>query len=360
MAMNMDKVWYGSGVIARCSRMLMSPFELVYRQVVERRNSSYDSNGDKVHNAVLPCLSVGNLTVGGTGKTPFSAWCVRRLLEKGAHPAIVMRGYGDDEWKVHARLNPAVHVIVTPDRVAGVATARTRGADCVVLDDAFQHRRVSRVSDIVLISADQFTDHVHLLPRGPYREALSSLKRATAVVITEKNEGSAKSDHVSNVISSLAPNLPQSTIRIVPGDFRLAATLLDSRGASRDKTGLLNRDAGWLSGKQLCVISGIANPQAFEQQLVALGGVVSSSHRFADHYQFSEADAHNLAKVAEGGLTAVCTLKDAVKLAPLWPREAPPLWYVSQKIEIVRGLGVLDAELSRVLGARPTSMSNPT
>ena len=95
-------------------------------------------------------MSVGNLTVGGTGKTPIAAWIAAGLLARDAHPAIVLRGYGGDETLVHKRLNPTIPVITNADRVAGVIEAQRQGADVAVLDDAFQHRRVQRLGPVLI------------------------------------------------------------------------------------------------------------------------------------------------------------------------------------------------------------------
>ena len=169
---------------ARAVRSALLPASWVFGAIVARRNARFDAA--TLRRAALPSLSVGNLTVGGTGKTPVAAWCVEQLRARGARPAIVMRGVGDDEWRVHGLLNPGTPVIVSADRSDGVFTARARGADCVVLDDAFQHRQAARVADVVLVSADGFSGRAHLLPAGLYREPLTALRRAQAVLVTDK------------------------------------------------------------------------------------------------------------------------------------------------------------------------------
>src|SRR5205814_8574633 len=135
------------------------------------------------HDPVLPTLSVGNVTVGGTGKTPVAAWIATELIERGARPAIVLRGYGDDEPLVHARLNPTVPVIVAADRVQGIARARDAGATIAVLDDAFQHRQVSREADVVLECAERWSPAPRLLAAGPLRGAVWGAPRPTTRVV---------------------------------------------------------------------------------------------------------------------------------------------------------------------------------
>jgi tetraacyldisaccharide 4'-kinase len=353
-----ERVWFGNGAASRVTRTALRPVELAYSVLMSRRNARYD-NSEVVNNSrrLPPAISIGNLTVGGTGKTPIAAWCVRRLRERGANPAVVMRGYGDDEWRVHTLLNPGTNVIVSPDRIAGAITARTRGADCVVLDDAFQHRRMPRVADVVLLSADSWTNEVRLLPAGPFREGLASLARASLVVITSKSAQFDAISKVEDAVRRASPRTRVAVVRIVPHELRLAASI--AAGKSNDRTGLLVRNASWLDGRRVTAISAIGNPAAFESQLRSLGATLDTVHRFRDHHVCTAADADRAARAAQGTDGAVCTLKDAVKLASLWPREAPPLWYVSQSVVVDRGADALESALSSVLAARSTAINQP-
>ncbi|MES2522200.1 MAG: tetraacyldisaccharide 4'-kinase [Gemmatimonadota bacterium] len=353
-----SELWYGAGIASQSARALLTPASWLFSAVVARRNRGYERNLPR--RTALPALSVGNLTVGGTGKTPVAAWCTERLRKLGAHPAVVLRGYGDDEWRVHALLNPGVPVIVSPDRVSAIITAQTKGADVAVLDDAFQHRRAARVADFVLVSADRWTEHVRLLPAGPYREPLSSLSRASVAIITVKSATDEMVQRVTDAVGRAAPDVPIAVIRLRPGTLRLAATLnaaaTDSSRAvrkSRDTTGMLSHPPEWLAGRAVVAASAVGDPDAFEAQLRALGADIRHAVRFADHYAYSDADAARiaaLAATAAGGV--VCTLKDAVKLQGVWPREAPPLWYVSQSVVVDRGAEALDRAFARVLAAR--------
>jgi tetraacyldisaccharide 4'-kinase len=115
---------------ARAVRSALLPASWVFGAIVARRNARFDAA--TLRRAALPSLSVGNLTVGGTGKTPVAAWCVEQLRARGARPAIVMRGVGDDEWRVHGLLNPGTPVIVSADRSDGVFTARARAGRIVL------------------------------------------------------------------------------------------------------------------------------------------------------------------------------------------------------------------------------------
>jgi tetraacyldisaccharide 4'-kinase len=341
-------VWYDDSAVAAAIRLGLSPLSAAFGAIVRQRNLRYDRMA--VH-GVLPALSVGNLTVGGTGKTPLASWFARRLHEAGATPAIVLRGYGDDEWRVHRLLTPALPVVRNADRVAAMAEAQTHGADCAVLDDAFQHRRAARVSNVVLVSADRFPPAVHLLPAGPFREGLAALARATAVVVTVKAAAPAAVERVEAALRAAAPAVPLARVQLVPGSIRRAL------GGVGDPTDVSENtpesyETGWLGGRRLLLTSAIADADAFERQVVAHGVRLVRHLRFPDHHDFSEADVARLIAESRNTDGVLCTLKDAVKLAARWPREAAPLWYVSQTLVIDRGAEVLEQECHRVLAAR--------
>src|SRR5687768_3928318 len=168
------------------------------------RRHLYDSGVFRSEDPVLPAVSVGNLSSGGTGKTPFAAWLAAQLGQS-ARPAIALRGYGGDEAEVHRRLNPDVPVVVNADRAAAIREAQTLGADVVVLDDAFQHRRIARVADVVLLSTEQLMRPLRLLPAGPWREPLSAARRADLIVVTRKSASSADAQRATSKLRQLMP-----------------------------------------------------------------------------------------------------------------------------------------------------------
>jgi tetraacyldisaccharide 4'-kinase len=343
-------LWYDRGTVASVVRFGLSPVSALFGIIVSRRNRGHDA---RVASAPLPALSVGNLTVGGTGKTPVSSWFARRLQERGASPAIVLRGYGDDEWRVHQLLTPALPVLLNADRCAAMAEARLRGADCAVLDDAFQHRRAGRVSDVVLVSADRFPGIVRLLPSGPFRERLTALRRATAIIITVKAASTAAVARVETAVRRAAPGVGIALVRLQPDAVHRALPDGDGGVVSENPPG---HAVGWLSGKRLVLASAIADTDAFEAQMVAQGVRLVRHARFPDHHDFGAADVTRLVLDAARTDGVLCTLKDAVKLAPRWPREAPPLWYVSQTLVVDRGAEVLERECDRVLAARASTI----
>jgi tetraacyldisaccharide 4'-kinase len=255
----------------------------------------------------------------------------------------VPRGYGDDEPLVHARLNPTVPVIAATDRVEGIARARDAGATIAVLDDAFQHRQVSREADVVLVSADRWSPSPRLLPAGPLREPLAALRRATIIVVTRKAATDAQVDEVNESLAMIAPRIPRSTIRLSADELRAVI------GSSAE---MRHRPMSDIAGKALRVLTAIADPDALIRQLEMLGGEVTANV-YPDHHHFELNEiARFVRSVPPDGL-AICTLKDAVKLENRWPREAPTLWYVSQRVSVERGVGGVEHILDDVTRARP-------
>ena len=333
-----ERVWSGTSRLAGFARGALTPLELAYRGAVAFRNALYDAGILRSYAPALPVVSVGNLSVGGTGKTPVSAWLASRLACRGASPAIVLRGYGSDEPLVHAALNPEIPVLAAADRLAGVARAAHAGADVAVLDDAFQHRRIRRVVDLVLISAEGNIHTRRLLPAGPWREPAAALRRASLLVVTRKAASLERASEVADALGRMAPDVPQA-------GMQLALSQLC------DAIGTCTLPLRALAGARVLAISAIGDPHAFLEQLTAMGAEVTPA-TFGDHHRFTAAEAEHLAAAADGYLHAVCTLKDAVKLAPLWPRQAPRLWYVSQRIGVEYGGESIDAILAAVLRAR--------
>lgn len=318
------------------------PASLLYALGTAARNALYGAGVLRQHALELPAVSVGNLSVGGTGKTPVAAWVAGELARRGARPAIVLRGYGDDEPEVHRRLNPQALVVVDPDRVAGVRAAAAGGADVAVLDDAFQHRRARRDVDIVLVSADRWTGRVRPLPAGPFRERLAALRRATLVVVTRKG---ASAEEAATVISSLhdaAPGCALAQVHLAPHSVVNAATGI-------------REPLSVLAGRSVLAICGVGDPGAFTAQLRAAGADVTL-RAFADHYAFADADIGRLVAeargVTAGGGLVLCTLKDAVKLESRWPSGEPALSFLSQQVIVEAGREMLDRLLDSVLDAR--------
>jgi tetraacyldisaccharide 4'-kinase len=330
-----EAVWNGRGKRARAARTLLAPAEALYRAVVVTRGKLYDWGIFRAKKFSVPVLSVGNLSVGGTGKTPISAWLARRFRERGAVPAIVLRGYGGDEILVHERLNEGIPVIAAANRVRGIREAIAEGVDVVVLDDAFQHRRARRDADVLLVNADAWTGKPRLLPAGPWREPLRAARRATLVIITRKTADAAAVADVRRALANAASHVPVAVAYLAPDELRSTTT---------GQTLPLHT----LRGSDLTAIAAVAQPDSFFKQLTELGAIVRP-FTFPDHHAFTRAEARRLAAEAEKSDFVVCTLKDAVKLEPLWPAEAGSLWYVSQRLRIEDGQEHIDRLLDNLV-----------
>lgn len=318
-----ERVWAGASRSSRLARAALAPLALVFRGGTMLRNALYDRDILERVEGTIPVISVGNLTVGGTGKTPISAWIAGELLRGGARPAIVTRGYGGDEPLVHAILNPDVRVIISADRAAGVASAAAGGASVAVLDDAFQHRRLGRTLDLVLLSAEDFGDAQRALPAGPWREPLGALARASAAIVTRKVAADPAVMRVIAAIHRVAPGLPVVVASLEPDALR-SLREVDVRPMAT------------LAGKSVLVLAAIARPEPFVAQ-VARTGATCTPRIFPDHHAFSDAEIASLAAEAGEYDLVVCTLKDAVKLDPRWPRAAASPWYVSQRVVLGEG-----------------------
>jgi tetraacyldisaccharide 4'-kinase len=331
-------VWFGKGLGPAAARLALRPLSAAFGVIVRARSALYDAGALRSSAPAIPVLSVGNLTVGGTGKTPVSAWLAARL-SGSARTAVALRGYGGDEIAVHARLNPHVPVLAGADRLAAVAQAKARGAEIVVLDDGFQHRRLRATATVVLVSVEQLERPRRLMPAGPWRETLTAARRADLVMLTRKSASQERASRAAKWIAAEI-GVPTAQVHLAPALLRRVPD-----GETKSLDGL--------DGAPVLAIAAIGEPDSFRRQLEALGAEVTLA-AFRDHHDFTEADARALAlRVPSRGL-AVCTLKDAVKLAPLWAGSAG-LWYLSQQLVVERGEADIDRLLERVLAARSSA-----
>jgi tetraacyldisaccharide 4'-kinase len=330
-------LWWSETASARFARAILAPISLLFALIVRARTALYDRRVLPSRAPRIPALSVGNLTVGGTGKTPIASWLATQLQLRGARPSIVLRGYGDDEPLVHARLAPSIPVIVNANRIEGIERSAAAGADVVVLDDAFQHRRVARVADVVLVSADAPPAPVRMLPTGPYREPESALNRASLVIVTRKAASIDAARAIAAHVQRVAPEVKTA----------IALLALDAvRFEGRAPAPLAS-----ISGRRVLAIAGVGNGAAFGEQLRQAGATVRM-RAFPDHHPFTAADAHALARDLGADEIPLCTLKDAVKLLPLWPREAVAIGYVSQTVIVEENGDAIDVILDLVIKAR--------
>lgn len=262
----------------------------------------------------MPVISIGNLTTGGTGKTPVVAYLAQWFRDRGVRVAIISRGYGrgdadenDEAAELHQRL-PDVPHLQDPDRVmsAGIA-AEELESQVILMDDGFQHRRLYRDLDIVLVDATCPFGFGYLLPRGLLREPIGALRRANAILLTRTDlVEPSELEKITARIRSVLPT--QSSVPILHCRHR-PTTLLQHPHAKHPLTEL--------SGKRVALVSGIGNPDAFRKTVEAEGLSVASHRILADHAAMDrEVIEETTAWLAEqSGLEAVlCTQKDLVKI----------------------------------------------
>jgi tetraacyldisaccharide 4'-kinase len=313
---------------------LLEPGELLFRSAAAIRNAGYDRGLVSAAAGPIPVVSVGNLAVGGAGKTPVSAWVAGRLAGWGHRPALVLRGYGADEILVHRELNPGVPVVAAARRIEAVRQAAERGCDVAVVDDGFQHRALRRDLDIALVSADGWARNARLLPRGPWREPLSALGRADLAMITRKAAGEGAAREVERALARYIEPGRVLRCRLVP------TRLIPVAG------GGVEQPLSMLDGRSMLAVTSLADPAPFAAQLRAAGAEVEMAE-FADHHAFTREEAAELARRA-GSRPLVMTRKEAVKLHELLPENAEA-WMVDQRVEIESGAEVLDEALRRVV-----------
>lgn len=329
--------WRGEGGAAgRVLDAVLAPGELLFRSAAMIRNQAYDHGVLRTAVGSIPVVSVGNLAVGGAGKTPVSAWIAGRLAGWGHRPALVLRGYGADEILVHRELNPGVPVLAAVHRIEAVQQAVELGCDVAVVDDGFQHRALQRDLDIALIAADGWESNPRLLPRGPWREPLSALRRADLAIITRKAAGE---ETARTVERALAPYIAADRIvRCHLAPTRLAGVRGGGTGVEKALVGL--------RGRRVLAVASLADPAPFAAHLVAAGVEVELA-AFGDHHAFTRDEAVELVRRA-GSRPLVMTRKEAVKLRELLP-ENVEAWMVDQQVEIESGAGVLDEALRRAV-----------
>ena len=287
--------WAGDlGAPGSVATLLAAPLEWAYAWEVARRNRGFDGSGG-VRVPGVRVVSMGNLTVGGTGKTPLSAWAAALLRDGGTPVALACSGYGEDEPRLHRRWNPDIPVMTAAVRREAVERAAAAGARAVVLDDGFQHRRLARDLDLVLVSAeDPFPGR--LLPRGPFREPTSSLRRAHGVIVTRRTAPADRARSLAETVRREHGHLTTGVVALLPGGWQ------DLGG--RPSTPPVGSTVS---------VAAVARPEAFAAQVAASTGNDTELISFPDHHDYREDEVRTL-QARAGGRTIVVTEKDAVKL----------------------------------------------
>ncbi len=347
------------GLPAAFARWALRAASLPYAAVVRWRNRRYDLGALRCVRLEVPVLSVGNLTVGGTGKTPTVEWHARWFGRRGRRVGIISRGYrsggqgrNDEALELEQRL-PEVPHIQNPDRVAGAREAIERhGCQVLILDDGFQHRRLARDLDLVLLDALEPFGYGHVLPRGLLREPPNGLRRAHGVLLTRSDLVSAEQrEEIREQVRRLAPQALWLEAEHRPQRLLAAAGMAsDGLGGAGTAGALcLPENPAWLRGRRVAAFCGIGNPTAFRRTLERCGCHVAAWRAFPDHHAYSASDLAELARWADASPAeaVLCTHKDFVKLrcTALGSR---PLAALVIGLEIVAGLPAWEARLAQL------------
>lgn len=321
-------------------RLLSGP----YGWGVRLRNWLFEHGWRRQQRAAVPVVSIGNLSVGGTGKTPCVEYVARYFHGRGRRVAILSRGYGagdglNDEARVLQASLPDVPHLQGPDRVALAALAVDRlQSQVLVLDDGFQHRRLARDLDLVLLDATAPWGHGGLLPRGLLREPPSSLRRAQLVLLTRCDlVAGGELERLRQQVERLVPGMP-----VVESSHRPVGWI-NALGETRPLEGL--------ALGAVAAFCGLGNPEAFRRTLLGLGLKVSGWRTFPDHHAYGQRDLDSLgdwARQQAAGVPIVTTQKDLVKLptARFGDRD---LWALQIQLHLGAGQEVLDSKLQTVM-----------
>ena len=310
--------------------LILPPLSAVYSVVTRARISGYQRGWFSVAKLAAPVISVGNLTTGGTGKTPLVEWvCIAVARETGKNACVLTRGYGrtnpqsqvvvsdgnkvlasereagDEAYLLAQNLLGIASVVSNPDRLAaGEWAIKNLGSEVFVLDDGFQHLRLARDLDIVTLDATNPWGGGTLLPYGRLREPRVGLSRADCIVVTRTEQ---VEDAVSLIesVQQLAGAIPVVTSRMTASGIR-------SLNGQR-----VNNES--LLAQPLAAFCGVGNPESFFNQLRQEGYTPVFTRAFADHHDYSQADLNGLIKEAKahGASGLITTAKDAIKLASL-------------------------------------------
>lgn len=301
-------LWTSRRPDARLARLALLPVSGIWRGAMAARGLAYRQGWLAVHDLPLPSVGVGNLTVGGSGKTPIAIWIARYYVGRGIIPGILLRGYGGDETLVHRYAVPEARVVADADRAAGAERALANGAQVLILDDAYQRLDVHRDLNLAVMSAETTRAVRWSLPAGPWREGWAALDRADAVVVTRKR---ATLEAAAALARSLDARV-QGPVAIVHLGLRSLEGLVSG----------VSQPASTLAGKRVVAASAIGDPDAFVAQVKATGAAVQVA-TWKDHHDYRDEDVAWLAHAARRADQVVITQKDAVKLRDRWPAAAP-------------------------------------
>jgi tetraacyldisaccharide 4'-kinase len=315
-----------------------------YAAGVWLRNAAFDRQLKKSTQVGVPVISVGNLTAGGTGKTPMVAYLAQWFRSKNRRVAILSRGYGagvdgrNDEAKELERGLPDVPHLQSPDRVATARIAiEELEMEVLLLDDGFQHRRIARSLEIVLLDAREPFGYGYLLPRGLLREPIRSLKRADIVVATRADQVDPKQlASIRSRVQRYAPRVAWLEAAHVPKNLR------NAEGNTQDLE--------WIKDRKILAVCGIGSPDAFFQTLQDLGANVVNKIVFPDHHDYKAGDIREIGITAEASEceAILCTGKDLAKI-DVSMIERFPIYSLDIEMEIILGQEILADHLKEIV-----------
>jgi tetraacyldisaccharide 4'-kinase len=342
------------GLWPTLARLGLGAAAVPYGAAVRLRNAGYRMGWLRSERVPVPVVSVGNLTVGGTGKTPCVEYVAGFYRARDLRVAVLSRGYGaaggrNDEALVLEENLPDVPHLQGADRVRWArAAVEELESEVLVLDDGFQHRRLARDLDLVLVDATCPWGHGHLLPRGLLREPPSALRRAGVVVLTRCDQVDGRErERLHAAVRRLAPGVP--VVETAHGPV----ALIDAGQSAWP----LER----VRGRPVAAFCGIGNPGAFRRALDDLGAAVCAFREYPDHHPYTRDDVDELrrwARALPGDCTVVTTQKDLVKLR-LPELEGRPLKALRVRLRVEAGQEDLDRRLLSILPGPPPGSSGP-
>lgn len=331
-------------------RASLTVLSWLYGAGVGLRNAAYSAGLRRARHPGCRTVCIGNITTGGTGKTPAVLLAAQTLKKRGFKPAILSRGYGrkrggrdvqvlrdqraasweetgDEPWMMHRALKGLdIPILVSPDRLAAADTAvRFYAPDVILLDDGFGHRRLGRDADIVLLNALDPFGGGRLLPAGDLREPASALSRSALALITHADlVAPERLAEIRAAVEAARPGLPVAeAVHRAEGLYSLKD---DGRHSLR-----------WLKGRRVCALSGIGSPVSFEAELKRAGAELVQAWRYPDHHPYTASELRSIESV-RGGLPLVTTFKDFPRLPAGWQTLLPgEVVALGIKLEVVKG-----------------------
>ncbi len=342
--------------------IILIAFSKIYSLIIRLRNFFYDRHFFTTYQVKAAVISIGNVTAGGTGKTPLVAWICNNITKdhvinnKDYRLAILTRGYKTtqnsklktqnyvDEPAILAENCPNAQVVIDPDRVKGAAQAIGKfSANVLVMDDGFQHRRLSRDLDIITIDATCPFGYGRIIPAGLLREPLNSLKRADAIVITRCSQ-----------VSETQLNLIEDKLRNIKHNILIARSIhqpvyiktIDNRQIKLEE----------FKNRKVFAFCGIGNPDSFINSLKNMGYEITGSKIFNDHYNYTENTLSDIQKQAQnlGSEVILTTQKDWTKIRLLEAAKDLPLAYLAIEIKFLKGEDELRCLIEETLEGKIT------